>query len=197
METRFGGALRLAARRHRNGRRRAGEVHNVKTVGSGRVRVLTIFAAFIAAVVAILGLGSASSYAAPGNNGTVKVNDTLIDQIPDNAPHPECAFNVQWFNFDGVIVTSQVTFEAQDQDIEVTTVTGDTSANFRGGPGPNHSEDYILKFEGEPHPQQGYHVKVTISTNDSNGNDTKSKVFWVSPCQTPTPTTSTTSTSEI
>ena len=38
-------------------------------------------------------------------------------------------------------------------------------------------------FDGEPHPQQGYHVKLTIHTPGSIGADTKHKVFWVEPCE--------------
>ena len=54
----------------------------------------------------------------------------------------------------------------------------------------------------EPHPQQGWHVKLTVNNDGSQGADVKHKVFWVSGCESP-PTTSsstteapTTSTSE-
>ena len=42
----------------------------------------------------------------------------------------------------------------------------------------------------EPHPQQGWHVKLTINAEGSQGADVKHKMYWVSGCQTP-PTTST------
>ncbi|MGZ4498017.1 MAG: hypothetical protein ACXVWZ_11100, partial [Nocardioides sp.] len=35
-----------------------------------------------------------------------------------------------------------------------------------------------------PQAQQGYHVKLTVATPRSKGNDTKTKVFWVAPCDT-------------
>ena len=41
---------------------------------------------------------------------------------------------------------------------------------------------YRLGFAGDPDPDLGYHVKVTVHTPGSQGADTKSKVFWVSPC---------------
>jgi LPXTG-motif cell wall-anchored protein len=44
----------------------------------------------------------------------------------------------------------------------------------------------------EPHPQQGWHVKLTVNADGSQGADVKHKVFWVTGCETP-PTTSTTS----
>ncbi len=37
------------------------------------------------------------------------------------------------------------------------------------------------------HPQQGYHVKLTIHAPGSQGADTKHKVFWVEPCETARP----------
>jgi hypothetical protein len=53
------------------------------------------------------------------------------------------------------------------------------------------SETYTLSFTGTPHPQQGFHVKLTIHADGSQGADTKHKVFWVQPCEVPTtlPTT--------
>jgi hypothetical protein len=34
----------------------------------------------------------------------------------------------------------------------------------------------------EYHPQQGYHIKLVVNAEGSIGNDTKSKVFWVTDC---------------
>ncbi len=44
-------------------------------------------------------------------------------------------------------------------------------------------QSYTLSFDGAPQPQQGYHVKLTVHTPRSKGNDTKTKVFWVAPCE--------------
>ena len=38
---------------------------------------------------------------------------------------------------------------------------------------------------GEPHPIQGYHVKLTVNAPGSIGADTKYKVFWVTGCRGP------------
>ena len=47
---------------------------------------------------------------------------------------------------------------------------------------------YTLGFGGgQPDPEQGYHVKVTVHTPGSQGADTKHKVFWVLPCDGPPP----------
>ncbi len=55
--------------------------------------------------------------------------------------------------------------------------------------GLDASETYTLDFTGiQPHPQQGFHVKLTVNAEGSQGADTKHKVFWVEGCVTPTPT---------
>jgi hypothetical protein len=57
------------------------------------------------------------------------------------------------------------------------------------------SETYTLDFTGiEPHPNQGFHVKLTINAEGSQGADVKHKVFWVTGCA-PTTTNGATSTS--
>jgi hypothetical protein len=37
----------------------------------------------------------------------------------------------------------------------------------------------------EPQPQQGFHVKLTINAEGSQGADVKHKVFWVTGCDVP------------
>ena len=128
-----------------------------------------------------------------GNNGTVKIagpGDAV--GTPSNNPHPGCTFAVEWFGYDeGQDVVSTVTFAAQAPTSDV--VIGGTapSSVFVGGDPAGGGTDldgrqaYTLTFSGgAPHPKQGYHVKVTIATPHSLGNDTKTKVFWVEPCPT-------------
>ena len=130
----------------------------------------------------------------PGNNGTVKVGDTGdLDGPPENNPHLPCTFNVQWFNFDSGWgpLEAKVEFDDQSPTAALKSVTGNTSPSFTGnggqsgaGDGLDHSEQYTLTFDGPPQEQQGYHIKVTVTTPHSKGNQTKSKVFWVGPCGT-------------
>ena len=134
-----------------------------------------------------------------GNNGTVKIAALGdLDSIPNNTPHPGCTFQVEWYGFDeGEDVVSTVTFEAWSPTRDV--VIGGTSPSqvFVGGDpasgagtetGLDGRQAYALTFDGEPHPKQGYHVKLTVQTPYSQGNDTKSKVFWVAPCDEETTT---------
>jgi len=138
-----------------------------------------------------------------GNNGTVKIAALGdLDTIPNNTPHPGCSFQVEWYGFDeGEDVISTVTFAAHAPTADV--VIGGTSPSevFVGGDpasgagtetGLDGRQVYDLTFDGEPHPKQGYHVKLTVSTPHSLGNDTKTKVFWVAPCEEDAATAGTT-----
>ena len=55
-----------------------------------------------------------------------------------------------------------------------------TTAEAVRKPGSDASETYTLDLTGiTPHPQQGWHVKLLINAEGSQGADTKFKVFWV------------------
>ncbi|HEY1116692.1 MAG TPA: hypothetical protein VGE43_03240, partial [Acidimicrobiales bacterium] len=128
-----------------------------------------------------------------GNNGTVKIAELgEMDGIPNNSPHPGCTFQVEWYGFDeGEDVVSTVTFAAQAPTSDVVIggtepsqvpVGGDAASGAGTETGLDAVQAYTLTFDGQPHPQQGYHVKLTVATPGSIGNDTKTKVFWVAPC---------------
>ena len=129
----------------------------------------------------------------PGNNGTVKIAEHGdLDGAPDNDPHIGCTFDVEWYGFDqGPDIISLVTFEMQaptaDVVLDVTGpeavfVGGDPASGAGTGTGLDGRESYVLAFYGEPQPEQGYHVKLTVNTPGSKGADKKSKVFWVEGC---------------
>jgi hypothetical protein len=132
-----------------------------------------------------------------GNNGTVKIAELgELDAIPNNTPHPGCTFQVEWYGFDdGADVVSTVTFamQAPTSDASVSVdgpsqvPVGEDAASGAGtDTGLDAVQAYTLSFDGEPHPQQGYHVRLTVATPRSLGNDTKTKVFWVEPCEATT-----------
>ncbi|MPZ62342.1 MAG: hypothetical protein GEU93_13820 [Propionibacteriales bacterium] len=126
----------------------------------------------------------------PGNNGVVKVNDEELDDIPNNDPHVDCVFNVDFYNYDeGDDYAADVEFTLHnptgDGTFDVT--SGDLAPYIGedpagGGKDVDARETYRLEFTGDPHPQQGYHVKLTIHAPGSIGADVKHKVFWVQPC---------------
>ncbi len=132
----------------------------------------------------------------PGNNGFIKVDDQPLDSIPNNQPHVGCTFRVDFYNYDDGDLFADVNFELQPPTsgagytLEVNGNThvfiGEDPAG--GGNDLDASETYTLSFTGMAH-LQGYHVKLTIHADGSQGADVKHKVFWVSGCETPPPTT--------
>jgi hypothetical protein len=135
-----------------------------------------------------------------GNNGTVKINDQVVSDDPGlgNEPHLDsCTVNVRWYGYDAGARTSTVSFASQSPTLsnQLVSPVEPQNANFTA-PVPTNGntlsseKNYTLAFTGAPD-AQGYHVKVTVTTDGSQGNDTKSKVFWLpSTCGT-TPETNT------
>jgi hypothetical protein len=158
--------------------------------------VIVLLAA-TAVVLAAAGLASAGPNP-PGNNGTVKIDDVPFDDAPDNEPHVGCTFQVDFYGYDQGDLNATVTFEAHPPTGPVQVLLTDTvfigeDDNSGGGSqaGLDASQTYTLDFTGiEPHPVQGFHVKLTVNAEGSQGADVKHKVFWVTGC-VPAPTTTT------
>ena len=129
----------------------------------------------------------------PGNNGTVKIDGVEFDDAPNNEPHVGCIFEVDFYGYDEGDLQAAVTFEAQAPTaggvlLEDIVDIGEDAAG--GGTDLDASVEYNLAtaLAGiEPHPQQGYHVKLTVNAEGSIGADVKHKVFWVTGCEKPDP----------
>ena len=184
-------------------------MERLSRAGRNRAGLLTLGGVLAAIAVVILAavFGSAGPSSAanpPGNNGTIKVDDVPFDDHPDNEPHVGCVFQVDFYGYDEGDLTADVTFEVHPPTGKPAVILTDEvfigeDDNSGGGSeaGLDASETYDLStlLQGfDPHPQQGWHVKLTINAEGSQGADVKYKVFWVSGCETP-PTTSTTTTS--
>jgi hypothetical protein len=161
--------------------------------------VLTVGASVAAPVIAV------SAADPPGNNGTIKIDDLPFDDHPDNEPHVGCGFEVDFYGYDeGDDLFADVIFEVWPPTGGMFTILEDTvfigeDDNSGGGSeaGLDASEFYDLTaaLAGfDPHPQQGWHVKLTIHADGSQGADVKHKVFWVTECAPPPTTTTTTTT---
>jgi hypothetical protein len=167
----------------------------VVAVRRGKTLAVASFMALVACV-ALAGLATAAPNP-PGNNGTVKVDDVPFDDAPNNEPHVGCVFQVDFYGFDDGDLFADVTFEAHPPTGPVQVLLTDTvfigeDDNSGGGSqaGLDASETYTLDFGTiEPHPNQGFHVKLTINADGSQGADTKHKVFWVTGCVPGTTTT--------
>jgi LPXTG-motif cell wall-anchored protein len=140
----------------------------------------------------------------PGNNGTVKIDRVVFDDHPDNEPHVGCEFQVDLYGFDEGDLQATVLFEAipptlPDDELASAAGTelltdeldiGEDAAG--GGTDLDASGTYDLTealAPIEPHAQQGWHVRLTVHAEGSQGADTKHKVFWVAGCGETPPTT--------
>ena len=122
----------------------------------------------------------------PGNNGTVKVEGEALDKLHDNDPHVGCAFFLQWYGFDEGTRTTIVTFDAQPPTGHGDTLLTDTFTFEGSGSGnaldAQKSYDLTDALASFSPSVQGFHVKLTVDTDFSQGADVKHKVFWVSGC---------------
>jgi hypothetical protein len=150
----------------------------------------------VAAATALIGMAlllPGVAFAAtnpPGNNGTVKLDARPFDAAPDNEPHVGCTFQVDFYGYDQGDLDALVTFEAHPPTGDGQVLLTDTvfigeDDNAGGGSeaGLDAKRTYRLDFTGiTPHPEQGFHVKLTVNAEGSQGADTKYKVFWVTGC---------------
>jgi hypothetical protein len=141
------------------------------------------------ATIATGGLASAALADPPGNNGTIKIDDVTFDDHPDNEPHVGCIFQVDFYGFDEGDFFADVTFEVHPPTGKAVTLLTDSvfigEDAAGGGTDLDASETYNLSsaLAGfEAHPQQGYHVKLTIDAEGVNGSGPKHKVFWTQRC---------------
>jgi hypothetical protein len=155
--------------------------------------------------------GPVAAQTPPGNNGTVKIDGVDFDDHPNNEPHVGCEFQVDFYNYDAgpdpdpnVVddVQATVLFEAwpptgSGEDLLTDVVDIGEDPNGGGtdldGSGTYDLTDELAAFT--PHPQQGWHVRLTVHAEGSQGADTKHKVFWVSGCGGGTTTSSSSTTS--
>jgi hypothetical protein len=172
---------------------------------------MLIAAAGISGALALAGSAAAGAQSTsaggdqpPGNNGTIKIHRTDTDQTDHaNEPHVGCEFNVEFFGFDGYANSSEMSFSLwsptqPDEPVLYTRHVDLTVDNRVNGAEWDHEESFtaaqiIGTNDVEPQAQQGYHVKLTVETDDSapQGATVKHKVFWMQPCETSTSTSTT------
>jgi hypothetical protein len=166
------------------------------------VSILAAFAFSLFAVATIFarpatGNGSTTAAFQGPNRGTVKIDNVAINRIPDNNPHQSCTFFLQFYGFDAG--TASYTFQLQPPTLGTSNIlrTGTVtlhaptgSSRFNGSVQVNLSQA-LANSGATPHPKQGYHVRLTVTTPDGG---VKHKTFWVGPCGTTTTTTTTTGT---
>jgi hypothetical protein len=147
------------------------------------------------AIVAMLWVAAGGALAAPGNNGTVKVDGVPFDDLPNNEPHVGCVFQIDFYGYDEGQLFASVSFDLDPPTggmipllSESGIFIGEDSASGGGSTaGLDASETFDLSAAiaatGEPpHPQQGWHIGLTVHADGSIGADTKHKEFWVTGC---------------
>lgn len=122
--------------------------------------------------------------------GTVKIDGVDIrNGPPGGTPHQGCAFVVEFSDYDeGADLSAEVNFEDQSPTADggLQVVSGDLNPfvgeDAAGGEDDlDAKETYTLRFTGQPDPDLGYLVEITV--------DDLSKSFWVQGCTTATPPT--------
>ena len=138
-------------------------------------------------VGALLGLGAWPAVAAPGNNGTVKIDGIEFDTHPNNEPHVGCVFQADFYGYDegDLEATASFALHPPTGTAHLVTETAGIGEDPAGGGTDLDAEITVdltsaLAASGAtPHPIQGYHVKLTVHAEGSIGADVKHKVFWV------------------
>jgi hypothetical protein len=148
-----------------------------------------LFAALGIGLLASLTIAGTASADPPGNNGTVKIEGTDLDSIPDNNPHQGCIFTIEFRGYDEGDLTATYSLDAQapSGSGQITSGSVDIGEDPAGGATDLDAVvtidlsafDLSSFFE---HPQQGFHVKLTVHAEGSIGADVKHKVFWVTGC---------------
>jgi hypothetical protein len=149
------------------------------------------------AALGIVGLRGGSSSVAqggpPGNNGFVKVDDQPLDSIPNNNPHVGCTFRVDFYNYDEGDLAAQVAFIGIPPTGggllggDTLNIGGDTAGGGNDLDGSVSVDLSSALADVTPHPHQGFHVRLVVHAEGSQGADTKFKVFWVTGCAAPPP----------
>jgi hypothetical protein len=151
-------------------------------------RLKKLFIAVTAgALIALPGMALADP---PGNNGTVKIDGVDFDTHPNNEPHVGCIFQLDFYGYDEGDLEATYTFELVPPTQDGSTGGSvDIGEDSNSGGGTDLDAEVTVDLSSlinssgvSPHPVQGYHVKLTVHAEGSQGADVKHKVFWVEGC---------------
>jgi hypothetical protein len=143
-------------------------------------------------MVSLMALGFAAVPSSASNPGTVKIDGVLFDNVQDNEPHPGCIFKLQFFGFpEGTDVSYQFAVYPPTSNtngpgtlieppgVVDLTLPAPGLRKLNLNTGKIDLRDGLTAAGVSPHPIQGFHVKLTVTTPGGH----KYKVFWVE-CQT-------------
>ena len=151
-------------------------------------RALGALGTTLLSALALAAPAAADGDAPAGNNGHIKIDDVAMDDGSENVPHPGCTFVVDFFGYDVGTRTATLVFEGQEPtgggELLVDSWTFEVTSRETGNElNASRTVDLSSALAGiEPHPLQGWHVKLTVHVDGAQGADVKHKVFWVSEC---------------
>ncbi len=150
--------------------------------------VLLVSLATVAAL--LLPNGAASAEDPPGNNGTVKIDGEVFDDMPNNEPHVGCIFQLDYYGYDAGGLMAKARFVVIPPSGDFVTVARRNITLEDDPAGGGTDLDGSSTVNLEPllrdyyyHPNQGYHIKVVVNAEGSIGADRKYKTFWVEGCE--------------
>jgi hypothetical protein len=153
-----------------------------------RARAIALLIPAVGLLVASVAMSaSAAPGGPPGNNGTVKIDGVAFDDLPNNEPHPGCVFQIDFYGYEegDLSATYSVVLHAPTKGGEIAAGSVDIGEDAAGGGTDLDGTvelDLAAALEAsgvDPHPIQGYHVKLTVNAEGSQGADKKHKVFWI------------------
>lgn len=136
------------------------------------------------------GSGSASS-APAGNNGHIQIDEFAMDGGNGNDPHVACGFSISFFGYDTGSRTATVSVTpwaptAGGTPFHSGSLTWDvshrTSGNQMDFNYPVPASTVAGMFSGVAPAKQGYHARIEVEVNGSQGSDDKHKMVWIAPC---------------
>ncbi len=153
----------------------------------------------LAGAALLVSAGLASPAGAQGNVGTVKIDDVDIAAVPNNEPHvDDCEFEVEFFGYPASVTATATIFHVpptgDGSEIASDSVVLDNDDESGGGSAEGFDGsvafDLTDELSGfEPHPQQGWHLRLEVTTEPDTPGGSKNKEFWVIGCAPVTTTT--------
>lgn len=153
----------------------------------------------LAGAALLFSAGLASPAGAQGNVGTVKIDNVDIEAVPNNVPHvDDCEFEVEFFGYPASVTATATIFHVPPTGDGSQIATGDVvlDDDDESGGGSAEGFDGSLTFDlndelagFDPQPQQGWHLRLEVTTTPDTPGGSKNKVFWVIGCEAPVPPT--------
>lgn len=114
------------------------------------------------------------------NSGTIKVAQVGSGTEPNNEPHPGCTFRVDFYGFRAGTLALTISAISPTGDGTLATDSVTISRDARGSRyQTSRTYDVSSALAGYTAAQQGYHLRVDAKRTDSNGQGSKTKVFWL------------------